>query len=71
MSCGWLQQPMSLGAPKIHLRLSGIFRLGNGRSDAEVEKLRIVIEKYSLANHMFWGLWGIISIGFSAHHLFP
>lgn len=30
-------------------------------SDAEVERLAEDAEKYTLANHLFWGLWGIIS----------
>ncbi|KAK8579883.1 hypothetical protein V6N13_143044 [Hibiscus sabdariffa] len=34
---------------------------GNEHSDAEVEQLLIDAEKYTLANHLFWGLWGIIS----------
>ncbi|XVE55101.1 hypothetical protein DITRI_Ditri03aG0133700 [Diplodiscus trichospermus] len=34
---------------------------GNEPSDAEVEQLLIDAEKYTLANHLFWGLWGIIS----------
>ncbi|CAK9183908.1 unnamed protein product [Ilex paraguariensis] len=34
---------------------------GHCPSDAEVEQLVRDIEKYTLANHLFWGLWGIIS----------
>ncbi|TYI83445.1 hypothetical protein E1A91_D05G293600v1 [Gossypium mustelinum] len=34
---------------------------GNEYSDAEVEQLLSDAEKYALANHLFWGLWGIIS----------
>ncbi|KAK8647018.1 hypothetical protein V6N13_120776 [Hibiscus sabdariffa] len=34
---------------------------GNEPSDAEVEQLLADAEKYTLANHLFWGLWGIIS----------
>ncbi|XP_022767973.1 probable choline kinase 1 [Durio zibethinus] len=34
---------------------------GNETSDAEVEQLLVDAEKYTLANHLFWGLWGIIS----------
>ncbi|PPS06706.1 hypothetical protein GOBAR_AA13944 [Gossypium barbadense] len=49
------------GAPEIHLCISHIFRLGNEPIDAEVEQLLIDAEKYTLANHLFWGLWGIIS----------
>lgn len=30
-------------------------------ADAEVERLAVDAEKYTLANHLFWGLWGIIS----------
>ncbi|KAE8682304.1 putative choline kinase 1 [Hibiscus syriacus] len=34
---------------------------GNESSDAEVEQLLADAEKYILVNHLFWGLWGIIS----------
>ncbi|PWA58855.1 choline kinase 1 [Artemisia annua] len=34
---------------------------GNEPSDEEVVQLIDDIEKYTLANHLFWGLWGIIS----------
>ncbi|KAJ7973999.1 Choline kinase [Quillaja saponaria] len=34
---------------------------GNKPSNAEVEQLVRDIERYTLANHLFWGLWGIIS----------
>lgn len=31
-------------------------------SDDEVERLTEDAEKYTAANHLFWGLWGIISV---------
>ncbi|KAL9321695.1 hypothetical protein ACSQ67_009748 [Phaseolus vulgaris] len=34
---------------------------GQQCSDNEVEQLLQEIEKYTLANHLFWGVWGIIS----------
>ncbi|XP_057532034.1 probable choline kinase 1 [Amaranthus tricolor] len=34
---------------------------GDDLSDSEVENLLKDVDKYSLANHLFWGLWGIIS----------
>ncbi|GJW27828.1 probable choline kinase 3 [Tanacetum coccineum] len=34
---------------------------GNEPSNEEVVQLIDDIEKYTLANHLFWGLWGIIS----------
>ncbi|KAH1253882.1 putative choline kinase 2 [Glycine max] len=34
---------------------------GEQPSDSEVEQLLQEIEKYTLANHLFWGVWGIIS----------
>ncbi|TKY49752.1 choline kinase 2 [Spatholobus suberectus] len=34
---------------------------GEQPSDNEVEHLLQEIEKYTLANHLFWGVWGIIS----------
>lgn len=35
---------------------------GNLPSDAEVDELIADVEKYTLPNHIFWGLWGIISV---------
>ncbi|GAV72294.1 Choline_kinase domain-containing protein [Cephalotus follicularis] len=34
---------------------------GNQPSDNEVGQILNNVEKYTLANHLFWGLWGIIS----------
>ncbi|KAI9071215.1 hypothetical protein K1719_046832 [Acacia pycnantha] len=34
---------------------------GKKPSNAEVEQLMNDAEKYTLANHLFWGLWGLIS----------
>lgn len=34
---------------------------GNQPSDGEVKQLLDDVEKYTLANHLFWGLWGLIS----------
>ena len=34
-------------------------------SDAEVEQLVQDVEKYTLASHLVWGLWGIISVIFA------
>ncbi|XP_076899094.1 putative choline kinase 3 [Bidens hawaiensis] len=34
---------------------------GNQPSDTDVDQLIDDVEKYALANHLFWGLWGIIS----------
>ncbi|XP_020224716.1 probable choline kinase 2 [Cajanus cajan] len=34
---------------------------GEQSSDNKVEQLLQEIEKYTLANHLFWGVWGIIS----------
>ncbi|KAL2337249.1 hypothetical protein Fmac_011695 [Flemingia macrophylla] len=34
---------------------------GETPSDNDVEQLLQEIEKYTLANHLFWGVWGIIS----------
>ncbi|KAL2894423.1 putative choline kinase 3 [Bienertia sinuspersici] len=34
---------------------------GDDPCDSEVENMVQDAEKYSLANHLFWGLWGIIS----------
>ncbi|KAJ4794815.1 Choline kinase family protein [Rhynchospora pubera] len=42
---------------KIYLSSSG----SETPSDIEIEDLLKEIEKYALASHLFWGLWGIIS----------
>lgn len=34
---------------------------GNKPSNAKVNQLVKAVEKYTLANHIFWGLWGLIS----------
>ncbi|KAJ8755938.1 hypothetical protein K2173_024483 [Erythroxylum novogranatense] len=34
---------------------------GDQSSEGDVEKLLAKVEKYTLASHLFWGLWGIIS----------
>ncbi|KAG9143759.1 hypothetical protein Leryth_011425 [Lithospermum erythrorhizon] len=34
---------------------------GNTATETEVEQLANEVEMYTLANHIFWGLWGIIS----------
>lgn len=39
---------------------------GNEPSNEEVVQLIDDIEKYTLANHLFWGLWGIISVCISS-----
>ncbi|KAI3686041.1 hypothetical protein L1987_79711 [Smallanthus sonchifolius] len=39
---------------------------GNQPRDTEVDQLIDDVEKYTLANHLFWGLWGIIS-GYVTH----
>ena len=35
---------------------------GEQPNDSEVEQLLDEVEKYTLANHLFWGMWGIISV---------
>ncbi|CAL0300673.1 unnamed protein product [Lupinus luteus] len=35
---------------------------GKKPSNARVEQLVNAAEKYTLANHLFWGLWGLISV---------
>ncbi|KAJ0085845.1 hypothetical protein Patl1_07979 [Pistacia atlantica] len=42
----------------VHVYLSSA---GNQPSESEVDQLVHDAEKYTLANHLFWGLWGIIS----------
>ncbi|KAJ0748646.1 putative ethanolamine kinase [Helianthus annuus] len=40
--------------------------LRNQPNDAEVDQLIDDVERYALANHLFWGLWAIIS-GYVTH----
>lgn len=35
---------------------------GNHPTENEVEQLVQDVENYTLASHLFWGLWGIISV---------
>ncbi|XAR54491.1 Ethanolamine kinase [Bertholletia excelsa] len=44
-------------------RFINIYISSSGRqpSDKEIEKLIQDVEKYSLASHLLWGLWGVIS----------
>lgn len=35
---------------------------GEQPSESEVEQLLQAVEKFTLASHLFWGLWGIISV---------
>jgi hypothetical protein len=41
-----------------------VFDVGGLPSDIELEQLLENVEKYKLASHLFWGLWGIISVCF-------
>jgi hypothetical protein len=36
---------------------------GEEPDEEKVKDLLNSIEKYALASHLFWGLWGIISVG--------
>lgn len=38
--------------------------VGNEPSNVEVDHLLQDIEKFTLASHLVWGLWGIISVSF-------
>lgn len=44
---------------------SPLFLIGYQPSEADVDELVDKSEKYTLANHLFWGLWGIISVTIS------
>lgn len=39
-----------------------ILNTGEKASDNEVQQLVDEVEKYTLASHLLWGLWGIISV---------
>ncbi|KAL6502173.1 hypothetical protein OROHE_024766 [Orobanche hederae] len=48
----------------LHIYLSASaseFRTGDQSSDLDVHQLLQEVEKYTLASHLLWGLWGIIS----------
>ena len=40
---------------------------GEQPSDNEVQQLLDEVEKYTLASHLLWGLWGIVSVGSFFH----
>ena len=44
-----------------------VLSAGEQLSNSEVEQLLQEIEKYTLANHLFWGVWGIISVSSLSH----
>ncbi|CAL5384277.1 unnamed protein product [Camellia sinensis] len=46
---------------KYETNMGWFYHSGNQPSDNEVDQLVHDTEKYTLANHLFWGLWGIIS----------
>jgi len=35
---------------------------GEQPSDTEVQQLVDEVEKYALASHLLWGIWGVISV---------
>lgn len=37
-------------------------KTGRKANEEEVEEVVEEAEKYTLPNHLFWGLWGIISV---------
>lgn len=39
-----------------------ILNTGEQPSDSEVQLLLDEVEKYTLASHLLWGLWGIVSV---------
>ncbi|KAL5147464.1 putative choline kinase 1 [Glycine soja] len=47
---------------KFIVATSNSLHTGNKPSNAKVNQLVKAAEKYTLANHLFWGLWGFISI---------
>ena len=52
---------------EFHTCLLILFRnscAGKKPSKTEVDQLVNVAEKYTLASHLFWGLWGLISVSF-------
>lgn len=43
------------------------FHAGGQAKDIEGKRLLDDVEKYTLASHLFWGLWGIISVCAASH----
>lgn len=43
-------------------KLIHLLNAGDQPNDKEVDQLVMDAEKYTLANHIFWGLWGVISV---------
>lgn len=39
-----------------------VILLGEDHREEDIEQLLEDAEKYTLASHLFWGLWGIISV---------
>jgi len=44
-----------------------VLNTGEQPSDNEVQQLLDEVEKYTLASHLLWGLWGIVSVGSFFH----
>ena len=49
---------------KFIVATSNSLHTGNKPSNAKVNQLVKATEKYTLANHLFWGRWGLISVRF-------
>jgi choline/ethanolamine kinase len=44
-----------------------VLKTGEQVSDSEVQQLLDEVEKYTLASHLLWGLWGIVSVSSLFH----
>jgi choline/ethanolamine kinase len=44
-----------------------MLKTGEQVSDSEVQQLLDEVEKYTLASHLLWGLWGIVSVSELIH----
>lgn len=44
------------------LKTKTFFFTGEEPREEDIEQLLDDTEKYTLASHLFWGLWGIISV---------
>ncbi|KAD4386217.1 hypothetical protein E3N88_26386 [Mikania micrantha] len=59
--CEWAANYHSDTPHIISLNVLFIGFIGNQPHDTEVDQLIDDVEKYTLVNHIFWGLWGIVS----------
>lgn len=48
------------------MTLNLVFKTDEEPREEDIEELLDDVEKYTLASHLFWGLWGIISVSYNS-----